>query len=243
MTPAALGSQLGRCLGGGVGGWSGGRTWSRWRRTRSSRARAGAGGAPPAAPSSGWAAAGGSPPAARRRRRRRPLGPAPPPHWDPFPPSLPTPRRPPVSPPRSPLRGLPSAARRPRPVTPRAQQRAGPTLLSVSFLSLGRSRRSGSAPPALPSVPVAVPVAVPLPVPSRAAGPAAGPRRSLGLAFSLSSFIPGRGTAPRAPPRAHWPAAPLARLRLKGPRARALGRGLPLRPDYGSRRAPGQPPD
>lgn len=60
---------------GGSGGsrerpdWAGGRTWSRWRRTRSSRARAEAAGAPPAAPSSGWAAAGGSPPAARQDRR------------------------------------------------------------------------------------------------------------------------------------------------------------------------------
>lgn len=50
-------------------GWAGGRTWSRSRRTRSSRAREEAAGAPPAAPSSGWAAAGGSPPAARQDRR------------------------------------------------------------------------------------------------------------------------------------------------------------------------------
>lgn len=49
--------------------WTDARTWSRSRRTRSSRARAEAAGAPPAAPSSGWAAAGGSPPAARQDRR------------------------------------------------------------------------------------------------------------------------------------------------------------------------------
>lgn len=191
---------------GGSGGsrerpdWAGGRTWSRSRRTRSSRARAEAAGAPPAAPSSGWAAAGGSPPAARqerrsgRRQRRGPVITAPPP-------TRPVPGEPPQAARyrgKVPLqRGSPVTAGGRGPlqrVTPRyrggrrSRRRAGPTLLSVSFLSLGRSRRSSSAAPVLPSVPAVGPV--PGPAATRTPGPAEAPRRSLGLAFSLSSFIP-----------------------------------------------------
>lgn len=226
---------------GGSGGsrehpdWAAGRTWSRWRRIRSSRARAEAASAPPAAPWSGWAAAGGSPPAARqerrsgRRQRRGRVITAPPP-TRPVPES---PRKRPVSGERSRYRGetvlaegrgarhrrrapLPERAPLPAARRPHLAERLllvlGP-LQAIELGGAGSNVRAGGGARAWPR-------GQQNPQPRGGPAPLLGP----GVLLVLLHPDPDPDSGPGRH-RAHQSPPPLARLSLKGAAASA---GLPL---------------